>query len=137
MHAWQRRTNLGESTELGKNSMEFVEHSTVYLVTTEAPHGLRPYRYKNQSTKPDAKWLWCPSVLHNIVESQRYFYHLASHFRVNIWLCALKPRLMRCQMVAEPQLNPSITAEIYLYGYVLKSSACFGNLRQLATSIFV
>jgi hypothetical protein len=43
------RTNWGESTELGKNGTEFGEHNTVYLVTTEAPHGLRPYRCKNQS----------------------------------------------------------------------------------------
>jgi hypothetical protein len=43
------RTNLGESTELGNNGTEFGEHNTVYLVTTEAPHGLRPHRCKNQS----------------------------------------------------------------------------------------
>jgi hypothetical protein len=43
------RTNWGESTELGKNGTEFGEQNTVYLVTTEAPHGLRPHRCKNQS----------------------------------------------------------------------------------------
>jgi hypothetical protein len=43
------RTNWGENTELGKNGTEFGEHNTVYLVTTEAPHGLRPHQCKNQS----------------------------------------------------------------------------------------
>jgi hypothetical protein len=41
------KTNWGESTELGKNGTEFGEHNTVYLVTIEAPHGLRSHRCKN------------------------------------------------------------------------------------------
>ncbi len=42
------KTNWEESTGLGKIGTEFGEDNTVYLVTTEAPHGLRPHRYKNQ-----------------------------------------------------------------------------------------
>jgi hypothetical protein len=50
------RTNWGECTELGKNGTEFGEHNTVYLVTTEAPHGLCPHRCKNQSINQSLRY---------------------------------------------------------------------------------
>jgi hypothetical protein len=48
------RANWGESTELGKNGTELGEHNTVYLVLTEALHGLRPHRCKNSSSSSTA-----------------------------------------------------------------------------------
>jgi hypothetical protein len=90
------RANWGESTKLEKSGTELGEHNTVYLVLTEALHGLRLHRCKSSSSLITIK----ADAYVRTVEQQRKYYNVIriidnSGNVCNTWLYTMFNRLSR------------------------------------------